>query len=148
MQAARSHATTTCGAFACTNCNHGFSISQPQGDRDSANCLALVRCRIRVSFCRDFRLSYGFVYSFVFASWCSRLRKSCGAMESRLGEAFFRESVPSGKFPLELLGHSSLQSKLHRNKNLRFGWHCGCLWIFLSFFFKGGLNVHVVLRMI
>lgn len=32
---------TTCGVFARANCNHGFSISQPQGDRDSANCLVL-----------------------------------------------------------------------------------------------------------
>lgn len=41
MQAALSHVTATCGVLARANCNHGFSISQPQGDRDSANCLAL-----------------------------------------------------------------------------------------------------------
>lgn len=41
MRAALSHVTATCGVLARANCNHGFSISQPQGDRDSANCLAL-----------------------------------------------------------------------------------------------------------
>lgn len=40
MQAACSHVTATYTTLASTNCNHGFSISQPQGDRDFANCLA------------------------------------------------------------------------------------------------------------
>lgn len=47
MQAARSHVTTTCTILARTNCNHGFSISHPQGDRDFANCLA--RATVRIS---------------------------------------------------------------------------------------------------
>jgi len=36
-----SHVTATCEVFARAICNHGFSISQLHGDRDSANCLAL-----------------------------------------------------------------------------------------------------------
>lgn len=35
-----------CTTLASTNCNHGFSISQPQGDRDFANCLARTTVRI------------------------------------------------------------------------------------------------------
>lgn len=46
MQAACSHVTATYTTLASTNCNHGFSISQPQGDRDFANCLARAIGRI------------------------------------------------------------------------------------------------------
>ena len=103
---------TSCGVFARTNCNHGFSISQPQGDRDSANCLVLpFEFPLVVDYERFVDIEFQ-LRELAFAG-----RKIGRGHENRNKTRFSSFSSPRQKnFRLDWTRRFATQSKLCKNK--------------------------------
>jgi len=105
MRAVLSHVTATCEVFARANCNHGFSISQLHGDRDSANCRAL-------PFEFPLVVDYERFVDKVSASRVSVCRSENRQWESERDKIFFA----STKKILVQIERGASRSKLYRNK--------------------------------